>query len=141
MPDDGKPDGLGAELRSLDPALEAPGGAAGAGQGEPGAAGATDGDRSAAMGLSAMVVTILAAGVARRWPATAYTAAEQESLAVVLCPVLLKYGLTAAWLEKYRAEAALLGTLLMLVKTGIDRVTAAAPAAPGASPGGAVPVD
>ena len=141
MPDDGKPgDGLGAELRSLDPALEPPPGAAGAGQGEPGAAGATDGDRSAAMGLSAMVVAILAAGIARRWPATAYTAEEKESLSLVLCPVLLKYGLTAAWLEKYRAEAALLGTLLMLAKTGMDRVTAAAPAAPGPSPEGAVPV-
>ena len=136
------PDDLGAELRSLNPALEPQPGAAGAGQGEPGAAGATDGDRNAAMGLSVMVVSVLAQGVARRWPAAIYTMAEQDSLALVLCPVMLKYGLTAAWLERYRAEAALLGTLLMLAKTGIDRVAAAAaPAAPGASPGGAVPVD
>jgi len=140
MPNDRSPDDLNPELAALDPALERvtdQGGAA-PGASQPGAS-AGEGDRNAAMGLSSMVVGILAAGIARRWPATAYTEAEKESLAVVLCPVLMKYGLTAAWLEKYRAEFSLLGVLFLLGKTGMDRVAAASAAAP--APEGAIPVD
>jgi NhaP-type Na+/H+ or K+/H+ antiporter len=80
-----------------------------------------------AMGLASVVVGVLAGGVAKRWPATAYTDPEKESLAVVLAPLLMKWGLNAAWLARWREEATALGVLAQLGLIGYQRVQAAAP--------------
>jgi hypothetical protein len=121
------------ELAALDPSLAPPGGlngdAPGAAQpgGDTAAAGVSDADRMGAMGLASVVVGVLAGGVAKRWPATAYTDPEKESLAVVLAPLLMKWGLNAAWLARWREEATALGVLAQLGLIGYQRVQAAAP--------------
>jgi len=80
-----------------------------------------------AMGLASMVVNVIGAGVAKRWPATAYTDPEKESLAIVLSPLLMKWGLNAAWLARWREEFTALGVIAQLGLLGYQRVQAAAP--------------
>jgi hypothetical protein len=80
-----------------------------------------------AMGLASMVVNVLGAGVAKRWPATAYTDQEKESLSVVLAPLLMKWGLNAAWLARWREEATAFGVFAQLALVGYQRVQAAPP--------------
>lgn len=90
-----------------------------------------------AMGLASMVVGVIGAGIAKRWPATAYTDQEKESLSVVLAPLFVKYGFNAAWLARWRAEFSALGVLAQLGLVGYQRVQAAPP--PAADPAAPLP--
>jgi hypothetical protein len=83
-----------------------------------------------AMGLASTVVNVIGAGVAKRWPATAYTDQEKESFSIVLAPLLMKWGLNAAWLARWREEATALGVLAQLAMLGYQRVQAAPPPGP-----------
>jgi hypothetical protein len=145
MGDDSDLPPLSGEFSRLDPSLEsvtdqaAPGAGGSQSSQAPGGDPHTDGDRNAMMTVAMLVVAALAAAVARKWPATAYTSEEKEALALVLVPVLLKWDLRYAWLIKWREEAALVGTLAMLATTGLDRMVAAARGKPAAAPGGAAP--
>ena len=136
---------VSAELAALDPSINPIGGAAGdvPGGAQPAgdtlAAGVSDADRMGAMGLASMVVNVLGAAVAKRWPATAYSEAEKESLAVVLAPLLMKWGLNAAWLARWREEATALGVLAQLAQLGYQRVQAAAPPPAVVDPAGPQP--
>jgi len=136
-PNDAPP--LSPELAALDPSRAPPGDAAAdARPGPDGAApGVSDADRMGAMGLASMVVNVIGAGVAKRWPATAYTEQEKESFAIVLAPLLMKWGINSAWLARWREELTALGVLAQLGMVGYQRVQAAAPP-PAADPAGAV---
>jgi len=135
LPDDAAP-AVSAELRALDPSLEPPGGAAGDAPGgaQPAgdtlAAGLTEADRMGAMGLASMVVGVIASGVAKRWPATAYTDTEKFTLSVVIAPLFMKWGFNAAWFQRWREEATALGVVAQLVLVGYQRVQAAPPPKP-----------
>jgi hypothetical protein len=137
-PDDAAPPApVSPELAALDPSRAPPGGDV-PGAGEPGpdtaAPGVSDADRMGAMGLASMVVNVIGAGVAKRWPATAYTDAEKESLSIVLAPLLMKWGLNAAWLARWREEFTALGVLAQLAMLGYQRVQAAPPPAESPTP-------
>lgn len=136
-PDDAAPP-VSDELRALDPSInpigggDAPGGAQPAG--DTLAAGAPDADRMGAMGLALMVVSVIDAGVAKRWPATAYTGEEKQTLAVVIAPLFMKWGFSAAWFQRWREEATALGVLAQLALVGYQRVQAAPPPDPQPQP-------
>jgi len=83
-----------------------------------------------AMGLASMVVGVIASGIAKRWPATAYTDTEKSTLAVVLAPLFMKWGFNAAWFQRWREEATALGVVAQLALVGYQRAQAAPPPKP-----------
>jgi hypothetical protein len=82
------------------------------------------------MVLASLVVGVIGQGIAKRWPATAYTLEEKQSLSIVLAPLFVKYGFNAAWLARWRAEFSALGVFAQLALVGYQRVQAAPPPAP-----------
>jgi len=94
------------------------------------ASAASDADRMGAMGLASMVVGVIASGVVKRWPATAYTDKEKETLSIVLAPLFMKWGFNAAWFQRWREEATALGVVAQLALVGYQRVQAAPPPKP-----------
>lgn len=125
------------------PAEAAPGGAAPAGEAAPGGAAPgpqpapppSDAKRAAAEAVAGLIVNGLAAGIARQWPAAQFKVDEKTAAAAVLVPVMLKYGLTPEWLERYREEIALGVTWGGLAYVGYSRVRAARTTPPPASDG------
>lgn len=141
------------ELAALDPARaqDAPAGD----RSSPAAPGAVTAPaeslKTAAANAAVLVVAIVSAGIAQRWPVGAFTEEEKTALVAVLVPLFVKYAITPAWLEKWQEEIA---AVVVVGGTGygvFSRIKAAAaknaPAAPGAGggavlgdvPGGAVP--
>ena len=100
--------------------------------------GASDGEREAAGHAAGLVVDALAGLVSKRWPETAYTAEEKTAAASVIAPLFIKYGITPAWLERWREEMAAGLVIGGLAYAGYSRVRAArtspppSPGAPGA---------
>lgn len=111
---------------------ESPAGAAPGGE----RPGVSDAEREAAGTVATFVVGTLADMVGKRWPATAYTPDEKAAAVAVLVPVFVKYGITPAWLERWRVEVTAGVTFSSLAFVGYQRVkasraTAGKPAAPG----------
>lgn len=82
-----------------------------------------------ALGLAQMGVELVAGLVGRRWPVLVYSPEQKTTAAAVLVPVLVKYDLSPAWLDKYKEEFAAGAFFAGLVIESVRKVREAEAAA------------
>lgn len=95
-----------------------------------------------AKGLAAMIVELGASVAVRRWPLITFTSEEKLQTVELATPVLVKYDIGSAWLDKFKEEIALATFLAQLVMAKRAQVEAAKPQKPaaGANEGTPAPV-
>jgi hypothetical protein len=110
-----------AELAGQEPAPGAP-------QGGPPALTEEQKKLLEAQGFATLLVELGARAACGRWPAITIDGTEKQQTRELLAPILVKYDIRSAWLDKFKEEIALATFLAQLVMAKRAQVEAAKPA-------------